>query len=239
MEVNEKIVSVKKLEKEYFKIAFSVDNVIFGFDEKELKVLLIKRGEQPFYDYWALPGDLVNPTEDLRDAPQRILTELTGIDSVFLEQSKTFGKMGRHPSGRVITTVYLSLINVNMVNLKPSSFAETVAWKSIKSLGSLAFDHDEILEHCLHTLKQSVQQRPIGFELLPELFTLSDLQDLYEVILDESLDKRNFRKKILSMKILIDTDQMQSGVAHRPARLYKFDQEKYLRLKEEGFSFGI
>lgn len=239
MEIDDKIVSVKKFEKDYFKIAFSVDNVIFGFDDKELKVLLIKRGEQPFYNTWALPGDLVYPTEDLNDAPQRILTELTGIDSVFLEQSKTFGKMGRHPSGRVITTVYLSLINVNRVNLKASSFAETVAWKSIKSLDKLAFDHDEILAHCLLSLKQSVQQRPIGFELLPEIFTLSDLQDLYEVILDGPLDKRNFRKKILSMNILIDTNLMQSGVAHRPARLYKFDQKKYDRLKEDGFSFGI
>jgi len=239
LETEEKIISVKKSEQAYFKIAFSVDNVIFGFDNNELKVLVIKRGEEPFYDYWALPGDLVYPSEDLRDAPQRILAELTGVQPEFLEQCKTFGKMGRHPSGRVITVVYLSLINANKVKLKPSSFAETVAWKSIKSLEKLAFDHDEILAHCLLTLKQSVQQRPVGFELLSEQFTLSDLQNLYEAILDKPLDKRNFRKKILAMNILVDTNKMQSGVAHRPARLYQFDQENYKRLKEEGFSFGI
>ncbi len=224
---------------QYFKSAFSVDNVIFGFDEKELKVLLIKRGENPFNNYWALPGDLVYPDEDLSDAPMRVLNQLTGIKGMYLEQVKTFGKMDRHPLGRVITIAYLSLVNVNRVQLKPSSFAQIVQWFSVNEIETLAFDHDEILVHCLSSLKQSVQQRPIGFELLAKHFTLSDLQDLYEAILNTSLDKRNFRKKMLSMGILIDTGDFQKGVAHRPARLYSFDQEKYEFLKRKGFSFDI
>lgn len=226
-------------EKIYFKSAFSVDNVIFGFGEGALMVLLIKRGEEPFRDYWALPGDLVYPEEDLRDAPLRVLTQLTGITDMYLEQTKTFGKLGRHPSGRVITVAYLSLVNVNQVKLIPSSFANTVKWFPVKEIESLAFDHDEIFEYCLNSLKQSVKQRPIGFELLSNSFTLSDLQNLYEAILDTKLDKRNFRKKMLSMDILIDTNELQKGVAHRPARLFTFDQNKYDYLKENGFSFGI
>jgi len=224
---------------QYFKSAFSVDNVIFGFDEKVLKVLLIKRGEDPYKDFWALPGDLVYPDEDLRDAPMRVLNQLTGIGDMYLEQTKTFGKLNRHPSGRVITVAYLSLVNVNKVKLVASSFADVAEWKSVKGIDRLAFDHIEILNYCLNSLKLSVQQRPIGFELLADQFTLSDLQDLYEAILNKKLDKRNFRKKLLSMDILIDTNEMQKGVAHRPARLYKFDQSKYDYLKENGFSFGI
>lgn len=227
------------LQKEYFKSAFSVDNVIFGFDERALLVLLIKRGEEPFKDYWALPGDLVYPEEDLRDAPMRILNQLTGIEDMYLEQTKTFGKLNRHPSGRVITVAYLSLVNVNQVQLVPSSFANTVKWFPVKDVEPLAFDHDEILKYCLNSLKQSVQQKPIGFELLSDSFTLSDLQNLYEAILDTKLDKRNFRKKMLSMDILIDTNELQTGVAHRPARLFTFDQSKYEYLKKNGFSFGI
>ena len=227
------------IQNQYFKSAFSVDNVIFGFDEKELKVLLIKRGEDPFHGFWALPGDLVYPDEDLRDAPMRVLTQLTGIEGMFLEQVKTFGKQDRHPIGRVITIAYLSLVNVHNVKLKPSSFAQIVEWKNVSDIQQLAFDHNEILADCLNSLKQSVQQRPIGFELLANEFTLSDMQDLYEAILDKALDKRNFRKKLVSMGILDDTGEFQKGVAHRPARLYRFDQDKYEYLKLNGFNFDI
>jgi 8-oxo-dGTP diphosphatase len=227
------------VQNQYFKSAFSVDNVLFGFDQKLLKVLLIKRGEQPFEDYWALPGDLVYPDEDLIDAPLRVLNQLIGINNMYLEQVKAFGKKDRHPHGRVITIAYLSLVNVNKVQLKPSSFAQIVKWIPVESVVELAFDHVEILTDCLNSLKQSVQHRPIGFELLEEKFTLSDLQELYEAILGTSLDKRNFRKKLLSMGILVDTKEFQTGVAHRPARLYSFDEEKYENLKRTGFTFDI
>lgn len=223
----------------YFKIACSVDNVIFGFDSDQLFVLLIQRGEEPFKGSWALPGDLVLPDEDLRGAPIRILKELTGIDNVFLEQIKTFGKLRRHPDGRVITIVYYSLVNKNKIRLKPSSFASVAKWCPVNEVDELAFDHKEILTEAFSQLKQSVQFRPIGFELLSEKFTLSELQTLYETILGEGLDKRNFRKKILAMNLLVDIGELQKGVAHRPAKLYRFDQNKYLSLKDAGFSFAI
>lgn len=227
------------MQNEYFFGAFSVDNVIFGFDEGELKVLLIKRKEDPFQNYWALPGALVNPDEDLRDAPIRTLKELTGLSNVFLEQVFTFGKVDRHPMGRVITVAYFSLININSVEVVASSFAQEVFWHPISKIEGLAFDHDKIMNKCFDRLKKNVRSRPIGFELLPEAFSLSQLQSLYEAVLEKPLDKRNFRKKILSMKILVDVKMIQKGVAHRPAKLYRFDHEKYEQFLSEGFSFEI
>lgn len=224
---------------DFFKAAFSVDNVIFGFDEGELKILLIKRKEDPFKNMLALPGALVYPDEDLRDAPIRTLRELTGLKDVFLEQVFTFGKVNRHPMGRVITIAYFSLININNVEPKAASFAEEVAWHNVSSINQLAFDHNEIVNKCFNKLKQNVRIRPIGFELLPQEFSLSQLQQLYEAVLEKPLDKRNFRKKILSMKILVDVKAIQRGVAHRPAKLYRFDHERYEKFLAEGFSFEI
>jgi len=223
----------------FFTIALSVDNVIFGFENGNLLVLLIKRGEEPFNNYWALPGAKVKPDEELVDAPMRILKELTGLSNVYLEQCKTFGKVDRHPEGRVVTVAYFSLINAKHVKLTPSSFAVSTAWVPVKDIVDLAFDHKEILEYCHNSLKESVKQRPVGFELLPQTFTLSDLQTLYEAILEVKLDKRNFRKKMLSMDILLDVNQRQSGVAHRPAKMYKFDEYKYEQLKKKGVAFAI
>jgi 8-oxo-dGTP diphosphatase len=223
----------------YFKSAFSVDNIIFGFDGDDLKVLLIKRAIEPFKDCWALPGALVHPDEDLDKAPQRSLTELTGLTDVFLEQVHTFGNVARHPQGRVITIAYYSLVNIDKVVPKPASFATELAWISINELPKLAFDHSVILEMCLRKLQQNVTTRPIGFELLAKEFTLTDLQSLYESVLNKQLDKRNFRKKFLSMNILVDTKKYQENVAHRPAKLYRFDKEKYLVYKSEGFIFEI
>lgn len=225
--------------KETFKSAFSVDNVIFAFDEGKMQLLLIKRAEEPFKNQWALPGALVEIDENLRDAPMRTLKELTGLENVFLEQVFTFGKVDRHPKGRVITVAYYSLINKNAFSLQASSFAQEVKWLPINEIDSLAFDHYEIMIVCMRRLQESVRRRPIGFELLPETFTLSDVQDLYEAILNKELDKRNFRKKILSLKILDDINEYQQNVAHRPAKLYKFNLEKYEQFKDRGFNFEI
>ena len=225
--------------KNFFKSAFTVDNVIFGFDEGDLKMLLIKRGEAPFMENWALPGYFVHPHEDLDTAAERILEELTGIRDVFLEQVKTFGAVNRHPFGRVITVAYFSLVKISNYQLQPASIALKAKWHSISSVENLPFDHDAILESCFERLKQLVRIRPVGFELLPPKFTLTELQHLYEAILETELDKRNFRKKILSMDLLIDLDEMQEGVAHRPARLYKFDRDKYEEFKAEGFHFEL
>ncbi|MBL7775486.1 MAG: NUDIX hydrolase [Saprospiraceae bacterium] len=223
----------------FFKSAFSVDNVIFGFDESDLKILLIQRGAAPFKGKWALPGDLVYPNEDLDTAAERVLEQLTGLRDVYLEQVKTFGAVNRHPLGRVITIAYYSLIKISDYVVTPASFAQSASWHSVSEVGELAFDHNEILNTCLRRLKLKVRMAPVGFELLPPKFTLTELQQLYEAILVEKLDKRNFRKKILSMRLLLDLNEVQEGVAHRPAKLYKFDPKIYEQFVAEGFSFGL
>lgn len=223
----------------FFKSAFSVDNIIFGFDEGDLKVLLIKRGTIPFKGKWALPGDLVYPNENLETAANRILEELTGLKEVYLEQVKSFGAVNRHPLGRVITIAYYSLIKISGYVVTPSSFAKKAKWHSIADVKDLAFDHNEILKACFQKLRQQIRTRPVGFELLPPKFTLTELQHLYEAILETKLDKRNFRKKIMSMNLLVDLNETQEGVAHRPAKLYQFDQEKYKSFLAEGFNFEL
>jgi 8-oxo-dGTP diphosphatase len=226
---------------EFFKEAITVDNVIFGFDEADLKVLLIKRGAEPYKDAWALPGDFMYPTEDLDTAAGRVLKELTGLQDVYLEQVHTFGTPNRHPLGRVVTVSYFSLVKIDRFKVIPSSFAQKVKWHSVAKMRELAFDHNAILTACFHALKQRIRVRPIGFELLPPKFTLTELQHLYEAILEpkDGLDKRNFRKKIMSMDFIVDLNESQEGVAHRPARLYAFDKEKYEKFVSEGFNFEL
>ncbi|MCC7504615.1 MAG: NUDIX hydrolase [Saprospiraceae bacterium] len=223
----------------FFKSAFSVDNVIFGFDGGDLKVLLIQRGAAPFKGKWALPGDLVYPNENLETAAERVLEQLTGLRGVYLEQVKAFGAVNRHPLGRVITIAYYSLIKISDYTVTPASFAQSARWHSMSEVGELAFDHNEILDTCLAQLQTKVRNAPVGFELLPPKFTLTELQQLYEAILVTKLDKRNFRKKILTMGLLLDLNELQENVAHRPAKLYQFDKEKYERFVAEGFSFGL
>lgn len=221
---------------DFFKSAFSVDCVIFGFDTNSLKVLLIKRGEEPMKGKMAIPGDLVYPTENLKEAVERVLSQSVGISNLYMEQVHTFGKIDRHPDGRVITVAYYALVNVKNYKLSAALFAESVDWHPIADAleYDLGFDHHDILEACFQQLKQKVQTAPIGFELLPSKFTLSQLQLLYELILEKELDKRNFRKKILSLGILKQLNEKQKGVAHRPARLFKFDEEVYQQLKNVG-----
>lgn len=226
-------------ETKFFKSAFSVDNVIFGFDKGTLKVLLIKRGVQPYINQWALPGDLVYPNEDLDSAAGRVLAELTGLKNVYLEQVHTFGKVDRHPLGRVITIAYYSLIKIDNFVFTPDSWASLVEWHDISKIGDLAFDHSLILETCFQKLKWKVRSYPIGFELLPKKFTLTELQQLYEAILEKELDKRNFRKKLLSTKLLKDLNESQKGVSHRPAKLYAFDDNKYRELQAAGYNFEV
>lgn len=224
---------------EFLKSAFSVDNVIFGFEEDKLKILLIRRADEPYKGEWALPGELVFPDEDLDVAPIRVLEELTGVKDVYLEQVSTFGKVDRHPLGRVITVAYYSLINIHRVEPVASSSASEVQWFNVFEIESLPFDHMEIMQDCLKRLQRNVRYAPIGFELLPETFTLSDVQAMYEAILNKKLDKRNFRKKFLMMDLLEDTGQYQQGVAHRPAKIYKFNLEKYEDFKAKGFVFEM
>jgi len=225
--------------KQYFKSAFSVDSVIFGYDEGALKVLLIYRGAKPYIGTWALPGDLVKLDEDLDDSAKRVLYDLTGLSNVFMDQIRTFGKVDRHPLGRVITVAYFTLVKIADYKLHPSSWAKEAKWYAITDVPKLPFDHAEILEYAKKKLKDKVRHQPIGFELMPKEFTLSDIQNLYESVLGITLDKRNFRKKLLAMNLLIDTGYFQDSVAHRPARLYRFDKTKYQHLIQKGFSFEL
>lgn len=204
---------------DFFNIAISVDCVILGYEEKRLKVLLIKSDLKEFEHLWSLLGDLVKPTENLEDAPYRVLKERTGLTDVYLEQVHTFGKVDRHPSGRVITTAYYSLINIKGHRFQPSE--KELHWHAVDEIENLAFDHMLILETCIQRLRAQVMEQPIVFNLLPEKFSLRELQDLYEAILGCELDRRNFRKRIMLKNWLVDLNQMEQDVPHRPGKLYK------------------
>lgn len=224
---------------EYPRPALTVDCVVFGLDEHDLKVLLIQRQSEPFAHAWAFPGGFVHMDETCEQAALRELAEETGITQVYLEQLYTFSDIGRDPRGRVVTVAYYALAKLSDHRIRAATDAENVAWFAIDNPPKLAFDHDRILDAALQRLRGKVRYAPIGFELLPPRFTLSQLQRLYEIILVKELDKRNFRKKILSMGLLIETDEHETGVAHRAARLYRFDRRAYRKLARQGFDFSI
>lgn len=212
-------------------IALSVDCVIFGFDENKLKVLLMRSDLKKYQGKWSLLGDLVRPTEDLDAAAYRILKQRTGLDDVYLEQVHTFGKTNRHPGGRVVTVAYCSLINIQHHKLK--ILENELHWHDIATVKQLAFDHKKIFDYSLERLQKRVQEHPLGFSLLPNKFSLRELQNLYEAILSVKLDRRNFRKKFFSMDILTDIEEIEQNVPHRPGKLYKFDYNKYEMKKKK------
>jgi len=215
-----KTAAIEKIShKDYFNIALSVDCVIFSYQEKALKVLLIESDLKEFEGMHSLLGDLVKPGEDLDEAPYRVLQERTGLKDVYLEQVHTFGNVERHPSGRVITTAYFSLVDAKHSKLKLTH--NDVAWHNVAGVNRLAFDHKMILNTCLQQLQEKVMEHPIVFNLLPEKFSLRELQDLYEAILGIELDRRNFRKRITAKDWLVDLNEMEEDVPHRPGKLYK------------------
>ncbi len=220
---------------DYFKIAISVDCVIFCYDNKELKVLLIKSDLEEFSGLYSLLGDLVRPDEDLDSASYRILQERTGMEDVYLEQVHTFGSINRHPSGRVITTAYYSLIDATHHKLRLNN--TDLYWHPVKAIKKLAFDHKTIVDTCLNRLREQVMDHPVIFNLLPEKFSLRELQELYQAILSVDLDRRNFRKKIAIKDWLVDLNEMEEDVPHRPGKLYKLKPEfkaKVTRKKVSG-----
>ncbi len=219
--------------------AVTVDAVVFGYDAADLKVLLIQRDGAPHRGKWALPGGFVTMDETLDEAARRELQEETGLTELYLEQLFTFGAPRRDPRERVISVAYYALVKMSDHILQGGSDARQAGWFAVAKLPPLAFDHDEILAAARARLKAKIRYEPVGFELLPRRFPLSDLQRLYETILAQSLDKRNFRKKILSMGLLEDTGEIQQDVAHRAARLYRFDQPTYRRLKKAGLNFQL
>lgn len=224
---------------EYARPALTVDVVVFALDEEDLKVMLVQRDLAPYEEQWALPGGFVRVEESLEDAAARELQEETGLKDIFLEQLYTFGAVDRDPRERVVTVAYYALVNLEGHNVQASTDARNAAWFAVNDLPSLAFDHGIILETAHERLRGKVRYQPIGFELLPEKFALRQLQHLYEVILDRPLDKRNFRKKVLSMGIVKETNEIEKDVSHRAARLYRFDKKKYERLTKKGFNFEI
>jgi len=224
---------------EYPRAALTVDCSVFGFDEGDLKVLLIERGVDPFKGRWALPGGFVRVDETLDAAARRELEEETGLRDVFLEQLYTFGEVSRDPRERVVSVAYYALVKLSDHAAKAATDAANARWFVISKVPKLAFDHKEILRAAVERLKGKVRYQPIGFELLPAKFTLSQLQHLYEAVLGTEIDKRNFRKKVLSFGVLVPLMENQMLGRHRPAQLYRFDSEKYRKLKKRGFHFEL
>lgn len=213
--------------------------MVFGIDDEDLKILLIERGVPPFKGSWALPGGFVHMDEDLAQAARRELQEETGLSSSYLEQLGTFGDVGRDPRSRVVTVAYYALVRLRDHRIQAATDACDARWFSVWDVPSLAFDHELIVQRALEQLKTKVRREPIGFELLPKKFTLSQLRGLYETVLEAPLDRRNFRKKILAMDVLEELDEVQRDVAHRAARLYRFDEGKYKRRAKAGRGFEV
>jgi len=224
---------------QYPRAALTVDCVVSGFDEGELKVLLIERGLDPFKGRWALPGGFVRVEETLDEAARRELAEEAGLTNIFLEQLYTFGEVDRDPRERVVSVAYYALVKLSDHRARAATDAANAQWFPVSKAPKLAFDHATILRTALARLKGKVRYQPIGFELLPLKFTLSELQHLYEAVLETQLDKRNFRKKVLSFGLLVALNETQMAGRHRPAQLFRFDQKRYEQLRKKGFNFEL
>jgi len=221
------------------KIQLTVDAVVFGYDSGNISVLLVKRKYEPFKDGWALPGGFVLENENLEQAVQRELSEETGVRINYLEQLYSFGDLGRDPRGRVISVAYFGLVKPNAFNLAASTDAKKAEWFDIKKLPKLAFDHKKILKIAIERLQGKITYEPIGFELLDKKFPFSDLEKLYTTLLDREIDRRNFKKKITSLKVLDELDEKISVGRGRPASLFSFNKKRYFQLKKEGIIFEI
>jgi 8-oxo-dGTP diphosphatase len=216
---------ISQIESDY-KLAMSVDCVIFGYTEADLYVALINCNMPPYEGKLSLVGDLLKDTEDLESSAYRIVKQRTGLENVYLEQVQSFSKIGRHPLGRVVTTAFYSLLKIDdYKKLIPKNCP--LVWKKVNEVCDLAFDHDEIFEVCLSKLRKQMKEHPVGFNLLPMKFTLNQLQQLYEVVLGIEFDKRNFRRKLKNLDIIKDEKETEKDVPHRPAKLYSFDVKKY------------
>lgn len=236
--------------------AQSIDCVILGYQDNQLKVLLLKWLDRP---EWALPGGFIYKNEDMDEAAVRVLKERTGLDSIYLSQFKSFGRVDRRDHDRMdemfaslsvrsdkviswfrqrfITTGYFALTNIEKSSPQPDMFSERCEWVSISNLPSLLFDHGEIIKSALSFIRIRLNYLPFGDSLLPQKFTMGDLQNLYEEILGRELDRGNFQKKMLKLEIFIRLEKQLTGGAHKAPYLYKFDQEKYQRLLERGIGF--
>jgi 8-oxo-dGTP diphosphatase len=220
-------------------IHVAVDAVVFGYADKQLKLLLIRRNIAPFEGEWALPGGLVLPDESLEAAVARELREETGLEINYLEQLYTFGRPDRDPRNRVVSVAYFALVNPNQFQLAAATDASEAQWFPVRRLPALAFDHAEIVQYAHQRLRNKLTYEPIGLNLLDPEFRFSDLENLYETILERKFERRNFRKKFLGFDILEETSILHSGKKGRPGTLFRFNVEKYKSLKARGMVFEI
>ncbi|MGS2739322.1 NUDIX hydrolase [Sinomicrobium sp. M5D2P17] len=220
------------------KALVAVDCIIFGFDEEDLKLLLIKRGFEPEKGKWSLMGGFLKKNETLDEAANRVLYTLTGLNDVYMEQLYGFSKVDRDPVERTISVAYYALININDHNPKLLD-EHSAQWFSISEVPDLIFDHNEMLDRALRRLRRRTSSNPVGFELLPKKFTMRQLQKLYEVILGDELDKRNFQKKIKQMDVLVKLKEKDMTSSRKGSFLYEFDKEKYEEKVSDGFTFRV
>jgi 8-oxo-dGTP diphosphatase len=218
-------------------VQVTVDLVIFALRERELHVLLVRRGIPPYEGRWALPGGFIREGESLDEAARRELQEETGVHDVYLEQLYTFGEPGRDPRGRVVTVAYYALLTGDRRPLVAGSDAAAARWWPARDHPTLAFDHDGILEYALERLKNKLEYTTVGFQLLPKKFTLTQLQRVYETVLGRELDKRNFRRKIALLGILKPLDEWVTEGPSRPAQLYRFSAKQFEKLRDKGILF--
>jgi 8-oxo-dGTP diphosphatase len=233
------MIEIKKYNYSYERPALATDCVIFGFDHGKLKLLVTQRETNPFQDQWALPGGFVFINETTTECATRILAEKVGLKNVFIEQLYTFSALDRDPRERIVTVAYFALVNTSQFQLVAGRDTIKAEWFELTELPNLAFDHQEIVNLAIQRIKGKVSYQPIGFELLNEKFTLAELQNVYEAILNITIDKRNFRKKLLAMNLLVALEEKETNVARKPGRYYKFDKKEYLKLTKSGFHFDL
>lgn len=220
------------------KVLLAVDCIIFGFDKEKLKILLIKRDFEPEKGKWSLMGGFLKQDENLDEAANRILLKLTGINKVYMEQLHSYSKVDRDPAQRTISVAYFALINIQEHDEELIE-ENSAKWFDISKAPNLIFDHDIMVKHAIERLRHTTTQEPIGFELLPPKFTMRQLQKLYEAILNEKLDKRNFINKINSLDILVKLNEKDMKSSRKGSFLHTFDQQKYIEKKKKGFSFKL
>ncbi len=225
---------------EHEKFHVAVDCIIFGYDEegRELKVLLLKRNFQPAKGEWSLMGGFLKNNEAVDDAAKRILNQLTGLSDVYMEQLYTFGEIDRDPGARIISVAYFALIKINASDLELVK-NHGATWIPISAMPKLIFDHSAMIERALKKLQIRARTQPIGFELLPDKFTIPQLQGLYEAIYNKLLDKRNFRRKLLSMDLIEKQEEKEKESSRKGAWYYRFDANKYEDLLKKGFNFEL
>jgi len=216
----------------------AVDCIIFGFDKDQLKLLLFKRKIYPFKNKWSLIGSFVNRKENVNNAANRVLAEYTGLTNVFLEELGCFGKYNRDPAERVVSIAHYALIRLDEQKLELAESHEA-HWFDVDEIPKLILDHNEMVTHALEELRRKARYQPIGFELLPEKFTIPQLKNFYDSIYQKELDRRNFRKRILAMDILKKLDEKDKSTSRKGAFLYQFDKKKYKKLVAEGFNFIV